>query len=229
MSKNRRAVLIAVMVVVLLVVGHQLRGYLGLELSPEGVEAWVNDLGWYGPVIFVALLTFRSFVLLPSAIILSAGGLIFGVVLGTLLGSIGLMLSGIFQFGVARGIFRARGVRDDAATADRGRLTHAGAIGVGVVTAHPLGPMTPVHFGAGISTMSAATFVIAVVLAAPVRSFGFSYFGTSLAEVGSAQFYLATGLLTSMIVLPLLHPRTRNRIFAPGRRGRSAQTTRNGK
>jgi uncharacterized membrane protein YdjX (TVP38/TMEM64 family) len=228
-SKSRRTVLIVAVVAVLLVAGHQLRGHLGLELSPEGVEAWVNDLGWYGPIIFVALLTFRSFVVLPSAIILSAGGLVFGVVLGTLLGSIGLMLSGLFQFGVARGVFRARGVRGDTATADRGRLIHAGAIGVGVVTAHPLGPMTPVHFGAGISTMSAATFVSAVALAAPVRSFGFSYFGTSLAEFGSAQFYIATGLLTSMIVLPLLHPRTRNRIFAPGLRGRSAQTTRGGK
>jgi uncharacterized membrane protein YdjX (TVP38/TMEM64 family) len=217
-SKNRRTVVIVTMVVVLLVGGHQLRGHLGLELSPEGVEAWVNDLGWYGPIIFVALLTFRSFVVLPSAIILSAGGLVFGVVLGTLLGSIGLMLSGVLQFGFARGVFRAR---YDRAAADRRPVTYAGPIGVAVVTAHPLGPMTPVHFGAGISTMSATTFIIAIVVAAPVRSFGFSYFGTSLAEFGSTQFYLATGLLISMIVLPLLHTGTRNRVFSSVRRNGS--------
>lgn len=219
-SKNRRTALIVIAVVVLLVAGNQLRGQLGLELSPEGVQAWVNDLGWYGPLIFVALLAFRTFVVLPSAIILSAGGLVFGVVLGTLLGTIGVALSGTMQFGIARGVFRRRKRAVGAEDRDSSGLAQAGAIGVGVVTAHPLGPMSLVHFGAGISRMPAATFFTAVLLTAPVRAFGYSYFGTSLAEIGSQQFYVATGLLASMIVVPLLHKGTRERIFAKKQAGR---------
>lgn len=224
MSTIQRRALILATVIVLLVAGHELRIRLGLELSPAGVEAWVAALGWYGPVIFVVLLALRTFVVLPSSIILSAGGLVFGVLVGTLLGWLGVVLSGALQFGLARGVFRdSRRVTTSSATR-AGAITNAGTLGVAVVTAHPLGPMTPVHFGAGISSMPAAVFLTAVALAAPIRSFGFSYFGTSLADVGSTQFFAATGLLSLLIVVPLMHTNTRRRIFALSQEAKDRST-----
>ena len=175
MSKNQRRVLILAAIVVLLVGGRALRDQLGLELSPAGVEAWVAGLGWYGPALFVALLALRTFVVLPSVIILSAGGLVFGTLVGTLLGWLGVFLSAALQFGLARGIFRGSRGSLGGKWSGGPSIANAGAIGVAVVTAHPLGPMSAVHFGAGISSMPALTFFTAVALAAPIRSFGFSY------------------------------------------------------
>jgi uncharacterized membrane protein YdjX (TVP38/TMEM64 family) len=211
MTKTRRRFLILAIVVVLLFAGSYLRSQLGIELSAESVRSWVADLGWYGPIIFIVLLALRAFVVLPSAVILSGGGLIFGVWFGTLLGSLGVVLSGMLNFTIARGFVRGR-VRDARGESDAAR--GAGALGVAVVTGHPLGPMTAAQVGAGLSTMSVPTYLFALVLSAPIRAFGFSYFGTSIAEVGSRQFYLATGLLIAMIVIPLMHGDTRRRIFS---------------
>lgn len=215
MNRAGRILVIVTVVATLLFAGNFLRGRLGLELSPDALRDWVSDLGWYGPMMFVVLLGLRTFVVLPSSVILSAGGLVFGVLVGTLLGTVGVFLSAAVQFLIARGVRRSGRARDASGSEQPPeRRTIVGAFGVSAVTAHPLGPMTPVHFGAGLSSMPAATFFAAVILAAPFRAFGYSYFGTSIADIGSTQFYAATTLLGLMIVLPLLHARTRRRIFA---------------
>ncbi len=217
MSRTRRRLAILATVVVLLFAGTYLRGQLGLELSPESLRAWVSDLGWYGPLIFVMLVALRAFVILPSMLILTAGGLVFGVAVGTLLGTVGVLLSGALSFAIARGIVRRRasgGGEPSRRALQTSRANAVGSVGVAAVTAHPLGPMTPTHIAAGLSSMSLDRYFAALAVGAPVRAFGYSYFGTSIADVGSNQFYIATALLLVMIVVPLLHTGTRRRIFA---------------
>ena len=54
----------------------------------------------------MAVVAFRSVLFLPSWVLLVGGGLCFGVVIGTLLGGLGVALSALMQFAVARGIGR---------------------------------------------------------------------------------------------------------------------------
>jgi uncharacterized membrane protein YdjX (TVP38/TMEM64 family) len=84
--------------------GAALRADLGFEWSAQSVQAFVLGLGLKAPLIFVGLVTFRQFFFLPSGMVLTAGGLLFGAALGTLLGGMGIVLSALLLFFLARGM-----------------------------------------------------------------------------------------------------------------------------
>lgn len=199
-----------------LLVGHRLRTSLGAEWNVESIRAAVRGFGLAAPLLFVGLVAFRHFLLLPSLALLTAAGLIFGGVLGTLLSSLGILISALLYFAVARSVGR-EWVRPHLAGRieefDR-RIEGVGPLLVGLGTAHPFGPMSPFHWGAGLSSMRAAVFLAVMLMAAPVRAGAFAIFGANLADPGSSRFWLATALLLAAALLPLAHPGLRRRLFA---------------
>lgn len=210
---SRRSLAIAVggatLVFLFLALAQALRERLGIELSAESLQTWVAGYGWAAPAVFLAVVSFRPFLLLPSGLLLSVGGLCFGAALGTALGATGIACSSLMQFAIARGGGhdwvqarlgeRARGLRH--------RIERAGPPAIGVLTAHPAGPLTWIAWIAGLSSVPLLGFAVAVLLGGTVRSFTYAVFGTTLADVHSPEFLLGTGLLLLAGVLPLLHPK----------------------
>jgi uncharacterized membrane protein YdjX (TVP38/TMEM64 family) len=189
--------------------GHAVRKSLGIELSTEALQTWVAGHGWAAPAIFFAVVSFRPLLLLPSALLLSVGGLCFGAGLGTALGALGIVASGLMQFALARGIGHAQiqarlGKR---ALSLQRRVERAGPLAVGVATAHPAGPLTWVAWAAGLSSLPILGFAAALALGGTVRSFIYAVFGSTLVDIRSPRFVLASLLLMAVAVLPLLHPR----------------------
>ena len=191
--------------------GVALRADLGIEWSVQAVQAFVLGLGLKAPLIFVGLVTFRQFFFLPSGVVLTAGGLLFGAALGTLLGGIGIVLSALMLFFLARGMgsgwVRSR-LRVRFRSFDR-RARTAGPVVVGLMTGHPMGVMTPFHLAAGVSGISWLAFLVVVLVAGPIRAATYAYLGANLLDVGSARFWLASALLVALAILPLAHPRVR--------------------
>lgn len=208
--------LLLVLVAAVLVAGHRARGALALQASPAAVQTWIASLGWWGPIGFVGVLTFRQFLLLPSAVLLTVGGLCFGVALGTLLGFAGIVVSAVMKFSVAR-LARRRWLGRGGGTRShrlRDRVEQLGPIVIGLATAHPAGPLAPFHWGAGLSTLPLVAFAVAVAFGAPVRAFTYSLFGASLLTPGSPAFLVASSVLLGILLLPLAHPGLRRRLTA---------------
>ncbi len=203
------------------VLGRAVRQEAGIEVSAESIQTWVSSLGWQAPALYVGLVTFRIFLILPSWVVLSAGGLVFGAFLGTVLGGLGVLLSAAMGYGLARGIGRDWVRPRMQARLERygQSLDRVGPLLVGVVTAHPMGPMTAFHWAAGFATVPLLGFVMAVLLGGPTRAFIYSFFGSTLLEPGSGAFYLATTILVVVALLPLAHPGIRRRLFAARRGG----------
>ncbi|MCZ6712994.1 MAG: VTT domain-containing protein, partial [Deltaproteobacteria bacterium] len=150
------------LVVGAVVLGRAARQEAGIEVSAESIQTWVSSLGWHAPALFVGLVTFRIFLLLPSWVVLSAGGLVFGAFLGTVLGGLGVLLSAAMGYGLARGIGRdwVR-PRMQARLERHGQsLERVGPLLVGLVTAHPMGPMTVFHWAAGFATVPLLGFLM---------------------------------------------------------------------
>jgi uncharacterized membrane protein YdjX (TVP38/TMEM64 family) len=198
-------------VLILFVVGGGLlRDALGIEWSTEGIRTLVADAGIWAPITFVALLVFRILLVIPSVILLPAGGLLFGVVEGSIYGTIGLTLSALLNYGLvqwagpeafeARISPRFRGVLEIA-------RSRAGAGAVAVISAYPFGPITVTHLGAAIAGMSFVTFFVAVGLGSIIRSATFSLFGASFVE--SDRLVWATLAMAGALFIPLLVPRSR--------------------
>ena len=202
------------MVAGLFVAGRAARGHLGIELSAESIQAVITGLGWKAPAIFVGLVTFRQFLLLPSALVLPAGGVIFGAGLGTLLGAAGIMISAAIKYAIARGLGR-EWLRPRFGAAVEAFERHARSTGpllVGLATAHPAGPMAPSHWGAGFASVPVLSFAVAVAIGAPIRAFTYAFFGSSLLEFGSLRFWVATAVLAGAALAPLAHPGVRERL-----------------
>ena len=214
MTRRSPWVLLAV-IAALFVAGRAVRGQIGAELGTESLRDWVQSLGLVAPVIYVGLVTFRQFLLIPSLLLLAAGGLVFGAALGTLLGGVGIVFSAVLGFTLARTLGREwlrvrMGGRFGAIERHSQRV---GPLLVGLATAHPIGPMTPFHWGAGLSSLAWLSFLAVVLVAGPTRAFLLSSLGASLTEPFSPRFWATTVGLAAIVLLPLLHPAVRRRLF----------------
>ena len=71
-SRARVSAAIAFLLLALVGVGagQAFRTSAGIDLSPESLRAWVQQLGPLAPLVFFGMVTFRSLLLLPSAVVL---------------------------------------------------------------------------------------------------------------------------------------------------------------
>jgi uncharacterized membrane protein YdjX (TVP38/TMEM64 family) len=191
------------------------RNSMGIEWSPQSIQDYVAGLGMKAPLIFFGLVAFRQFLLVPSAVVLTAGGLLFGVTTGTLLGGAGIVTSGCIMFFVARAM-GGEWVHDQI-QARVGQLDEranvAGPLLVGLMTAHPMGLLTPFHLAAGVSGMTIVVFLATLLVTGPIRAAAYSALGSSLLDIGSPRFFVASGILVAIALLPLAHPKVRRRLF----------------
>lgn len=212
------------MIAALFLGGQFVRSSMGIEISAEGLRDLVLGLGWKAAAVFVGLVTFRQFLFLPSAVVLPVGGLVFGMELGTALGALGILASAVLKYSIARGLGREwlRPYFGAAVDAFEKHAAAAGPLLVGLVTAHPMGPMTPIYWGAGFAAVPAMTFLLTVAVTAPIRAFAYSFFGSTLLEPGTPRFWIASILLALAALAPLAHPGIRARLMRAAGRGPSS-------
>lgn len=210
----RRRLLIVLILSVAFLIGRTAQEQLGISFSVEGLEAfrqWVESLGWWGPAVFILLVIFRLFIGLSSHIVLTLGGLAFGVAGGILWGSLGLAASALVLFYLAR-LLGADWVQQrfgDQYKTMLERIKRLGAIAIFAITAHPLGLLTPAHLAAGLVGLNGRQFAVAVALAAPVRAAPFAFLGTAVLDLTLTQSLLIAGGLLLLFALPLLIPQVR--------------------
>ena len=205
-------------VTVLVAVGQYLRGAAGIEASPESIEAWIEGVGWIAPVAFLGLVTFRFFFSLLSVVVLTAGGVCFGTVMGGALGAVGVFFTGLMEFALLRTIKPEWLVRklDNAGPAIRA-LERGAPFAVGLSTAIPPTPMTPVHCAAAFTPISPVVFAIVLFGGAVIRSYSLAFLGSGLLSPDTGRLVAPILILTALAALPFVFPSLRNHLFPPAR------------
>jgi uncharacterized membrane protein YdjX (TVP38/TMEM64 family) len=212
--RRRTWIVLAALLAVAYTAGYLVRSELDIGLTPESIRDTVAAMGWKAPAIFLGLLTFRQFLMLPAIVLLPVGGICFGAWAGAALGTSGIVLSALMTFGMARvvgtqwlqNLFAER-------TAWIGQaIERAGPLIIGGVTAHPTGPMSAAFWAAGFSSMALLPFLAAVAAGGAVRALAYSFFGATLPEAGSLEFWVAGAVLLAVGLVPFAHPRLRARI-----------------
>lgn len=201
------------MVTALLVAGAWLlRNRLGVGFDPGSFRGAVEDLGLWGPAVFVALVTFRVLLGLPSQVLLIGAGLAFGTAEGALYGALGLTLSGVLYFVGARWAGRdwlESRVPARMRPAFDAAGTRVGSAFLAVGTGYPFGPITAYHTLAGLTGMALPAFVAAVGVGSLVRAVTYTFFGSRLVEGNAEALALGAAALAAAFVLPLCFPRSR--------------------
>lgn len=214
MKRWQRRVLIVLLLTAAFMLGSEVQEQLGLSFSLEGLadfQDWVANLGWLGPAVYVLLVIFRLFIGLSSHLVLILGGLAFGAVGGIIWGTLGLVLSALVLY------FAASLLGDDwvqrrlegKGGSMRRRIERYGATAVFVVSAHPVGLLTPLNLAAGLVRLPIWQFVLAVTLASPFRAGVYAILGTAVLELTFQQSLAIGGGLLAVIFVPMLIPSVR--------------------
>ncbi len=217
-SPWRRAVrpLVACAILVILFAGaSRLRVELGLEWSAESIRAVVERLGLLAPLGYLVLVMLRQLLVLPSVLVLTSAGLLFGAPLGSLLGAVGITLNALLLFVTARVMGRdwvLPHIHKRFPDFDE-RANTAGPLVIALMTGHPMGMLTPFHAAAGVTGISRGVFLLVVFPAALFRAACYSFLGANLLEPGSPRFWIASGVLLLASLAPLLHPGLRARLL----------------
>jgi uncharacterized membrane protein YdjX (TVP38/TMEM64 family) len=189
------------------------RTRLGISWDLDALRALVDGLGVWGPAAFVAVVTFRTVLFVPSQLALIAGGICFGTTGGTLFGALGLLASGLLVFTLTRWL-GADAVRSRVPAAVQRALAAAGSRGgaalVAIGTGYPVGNVTGYHAAAALTPMRVDVFTVAVALGSLGRAWTYAFFGNAILERSTAELVaIAVGVGLATALLPLLHPRVR--------------------
>jgi len=193
----------------LLFLGIFVRDQLGIDLEPQSIRQWILDTGPVAPILCIAIVALRSFIGLPSQLVLIVAGLSFGVFWGTIYGAIGLEISGLITFQLARvagrdAVHRKIPERLRPVIARAGE--RPGAFFIAVATAYPIGVLTAYHGLAGVTSMKLGVFAFALALGSGVRAATYAYFGNSLMAGDLMLVFIATAIILGLLALPLLFP-----------------------
>lgn len=195
--------------VVLIVVGRQLGGYI-----PQ-FAAWVDTLGFWGPLVFVSGYAAATVAFIPGSLLTLAAGAIFGLTKGTLLVFIGATIGSALAFLVARYVARSAVERRLEQTPRFATIDQAVAKeGLKIVFLLRLSPVFPynlLNYALGLTRVRFRDYVIASIGMIPA-TFLYVYYGKAIgslaAVAGGAEvqqgsgywFVLVLGLAATVLV-----------------------------
>jgi uncharacterized membrane protein YdjX (TVP38/TMEM64 family) len=185
-----------------------IRTQLKIEWNLESLRNFVQGLGVWGALAFIGILTFRFLFLIPTGLLLLAGGAIFGPVYGTLYAGFGMFLSGMLKFALIAILGRDQvlstlppKVQAWVRKLAQGRMSAWALFGI---CAYPFFPKHVFQYAAILSGMRLFRFIVAVLFGCMVQAFLFANIGQAL--YSGAGIALSSGLLILSVILPLSVP-----------------------
>ncbi len=160
------------------IVGHW------IDLSPENVRDWIQDMGAFGPAVFVSLVALGVvFSPIPSIPLGIAAGLAFGVWWGTVYSVVGSMIGAMAAFFLARRFGRPwveRYVPADQLDKIDALSERSGAWAILVMRLLPAFNFDWISYGAGLTTMRWLPFALATFFGMLIPVFGVVAVGDAL-------------------------------------------------
>ena len=204
-------------------VGLFLVGGIGLswlyrgQFAPGVVEAWLEQLGVWGPLVFVGCYTLAPALFLPGSVLTLAGGALFGTGLGALLSLTGATLGATIAFLIARYI-AADWVEQHVSgrlQELKGGVEREGWRFVAFTRLVPIFPFNLLNYAFGLTRVSVWTFAGTSFIAMAPGALAYAYVGNVGREALSGgqdlvfKGLLALALLAAVALLPTLIRRWR--------------------
>lgn len=203
MDKNKKwllsAALVAATAAVMLYFNHT--GMMK-QCTPEGVKGYVDSCGIFGPIIYMIM-----FSVIPSgAIIAIAGGMAFGMGLGTLYTMLGALIGATTAFYISRLLgrdFVMKLTRGRLKSFDEGAARHGFKL-ILVMRLIPIIPFNLISFGAGLTNMKFRDYMLATVLGIVPGVFVFTNLGDKALDAQSPQFIMALVILLLLVAVSFI-------------------------
>ena len=169
-------------------------------LSAERLHEALDDLGWYGPLVFVLVSSALTVACVPGPLLAGASGLLFGTALGTPTAIVAATVGASLAFSISRRV-GARAVDDLSGrrlTVLQDWIAQRGFLAVLYARILPAMPYSLVNYAAGLTRVPLAVFAAATAIGCAPRAFAYAALGGSLDDLGSPEAIVALCVLVGM-------------------------------
>jgi uncharacterized membrane protein YdjX (TVP38/TMEM64 family) len=160
----------------------------------DGVSAWVDSLGWWGPLVFALCYALAVTALVPGSVLNASAGALFGVTLGVGAVLVGATAGAAVSFALARTLGRPAVAR----YAGSGRLARLDAYlsrrtfeSVLVLRMVGLFPFGVVNYGAGVAGVRFTPYIAGTFAGIIPGTIVYTGLGKALREPGSPMVWIA--------------------------------------
>lgn len=135
-------------------------------IDPKQLQVWLHHAGIWAPIIYIALYTVATLLILPSTALNLTGGAIFGPWLGTLWTTIAAIIAAVVSFAFTRTIGRETITRRLAGRwqAMDAEMRQGGLFYMFAIRLLPIIPYGLVNFAAGLTSIRFRDYLLGTVM-----------------------------------------------------------------
>jgi len=220
---NKR--LIQILLAMILIVAISIAVYYREQFDVQLLEQWVNQAGWWAPIVFMLIYIIATVLFLPGSVLTLTGGVLFGPVLGVFYNLTAATIGAALSFLIARYL------ASDYVTARSGgklkqMINGVEAEGwrfVAFVRLVPLFPFNLLNYALGLTKIRFVEYLFATYLFMLPGAIAYTYIGYAGREaVGGGDGIIKTILIAlALLAVAMFLPR----FIATVRRGPSIDVT----
>jgi len=175
-------------------------------LSPIEIRDYIISFEVYAPLIYIVLFTIVPLTLFPDSILAIAGGMIFGLVNGTIYTMIGAVCGGSLSFYLSRtfGQTLLKFLLGKHSNLSIEKFKGKGFLFILFLRLIPLIPFDIISYSAGLSEIKYKGFILATVFGIIPGVLVFTNIGDKSIDIGSDAFYVSLALLIGLIAITVI-------------------------
>lgn len=200
--KSKHVIMVLLAIVIVLSVYFCKTSGMVENCTPENMKSYISSFGILAPIIYIAMFTIVPLTLVPDAILAVAGGVVFGVGLGTLYTIIGAVCGGTLSFFISR-LF-GRGfvqnlIKGKAEWFEDG-IEKRGFLFIFMLRLIPLVPFDVISYGAGLSKIKYKDFILATSIGIIPGVWVYTNLGDKSGNLFSVEFLGSTVALVLLMI-----------------------------
>lgn len=204
MKKLNKKIIMAIVMIIGLAAALYYCYYNGLfeNYTAEGIKEHISSLGVFGPIIYMIM-----FSVIPSgSIIAIAGGMAFGIYLGTLYTILGALLGATTAFYIARFLGREaveKLLRGKFQSLGNGAKEN-GFLFILILRLIPVIPFNVISYGAGLTKINYKDYLLATMIGIIPGVIVFTNLGDKALNINSPEFVWAIAMFLGLIIASLV-------------------------
>lgn len=176
------------------------------NLTAEGIKGYIAACGVFGPIVYMTM-----FSVIPAGSVLAvAGGMAFGMYLGTLYTIVGATLGATVAFYISRILGRGavnKLVKGKIQKFEDG-IEKGGFFLILIMRLIPIIPFNVISCGAGLTKIKYIDYMLSTMIGIIPGVLVFTNLGDKALDVRSTEFILAVGILSLMVIVSILLKRS---------------------
>lgn len=181
---------------------------LSVLITPQDLQIRLSDYGLWAPLVYIGLWVVLPVFFFPVAVLALAGGLLFGLLWGSVYTFLGAVINCGVMFVMARSFGRKeveKLIRHRLSAQWRDRLEAAGGkqgfVLLIILRLIPAVPYNLINYAFGLTNMTFGAYLLASAIGIIPGTLAFIHIGENVLAVGLPSFWAAIGLLVLFLAV----------------------------